>query len=227
MAVVLDDLPPLMWHAELGKGLLGRLDRHAPPRRTAARPAGRGRAVVGRYEQRAWLRQLDLTVDAAMEDALLTTIARMDGTPFPATAALAGRWLRGRRRRPRVGRDDVLRGGRRGDVPGDGAARRGRGRPTTTTRAASGPATSSSCWRARGSATRSGSSSEPPPPSRRERTSRPGRVGANARFDPAESARTHVSARPSRRERTSRPGRVGANAGLGAPNVGTPLGLTR
>ncbi len=29
MAVVLDDLPPLMWHAELGKGLHGRLDRQA------------------------------------------------------------------------------------------------------------------------------------------------------------------------------------------------------
>ncbi len=33
-----------------------------------------------------------------MEEALLRTIARMDGTPFPATAALAGRWVAGRRR---------------------------------------------------------------------------------------------------------------------------------
>ena len=30
----------------------------------------------------------------------MTTIARLDGTPFPATAALAGRWARGRLRRP-------------------------------------------------------------------------------------------------------------------------------
>ena len=45
MAVVLDDLPPLMWHAELGKGAAGRVDRHAPPRRAAARPARGGRAV--------------------------------------------------------------------------------------------------------------------------------------------------------------------------------------
>ena len=29
-----------------------------------------------------------------MEDAVLRTIARMDGTPFPATAALASRWFR-------------------------------------------------------------------------------------------------------------------------------------
>jgi hypothetical protein len=35
-----------------------------------------------------------------MEDAVLRTIARLDGTPFPATAALAGRWLQGRLRRP-------------------------------------------------------------------------------------------------------------------------------
>ena len=35
-----------------------------------------------------------------MEDAVLRTVARLDGTPFPATAALAGRWVRGRVRRP-------------------------------------------------------------------------------------------------------------------------------
>jgi len=35
-----------------------------------------------------------------MEDGLLRTIARTDGTPFPATASLAGRWLRGRVGRP-------------------------------------------------------------------------------------------------------------------------------
>jgi hypothetical protein len=35
-----------------------------------------------------------------MEAELLRTIARLDGTPFPATVALAGRWARGRLRRP-------------------------------------------------------------------------------------------------------------------------------
>jgi hypothetical protein len=35
-----------------------------------------------------------------MEAAVLKTIARLDGTPFPATAALVGRWARGRVRRP-------------------------------------------------------------------------------------------------------------------------------
>jgi len=100
MAVVLDDLPPLMWHAELGRSL--------PDMWTGAHQRGVQlhdlRAAVDqwsqRYEQRAWLRQLDLAVTPEMEAALLRTIARMDGTPFPATAALAGRWIAGRRRRP-------------------------------------------------------------------------------------------------------------------------------
>jgi len=49
-----------------------------------------------RYHQRAWLRQLDHPVNAEMEDAVLRTIARLDGTPFPSTARLASRWLGGR-----------------------------------------------------------------------------------------------------------------------------------
>src|SRR3712207_8404784 len=40
--------------------------------------------------------QLAGTVDRGMEDALLRTIARLDGTPFPSTARMVGRWLRGR-----------------------------------------------------------------------------------------------------------------------------------
>jgi hypothetical protein len=51
-----------------------------------------------RYGQQAWLRQLESPVTREMEDALLRMIARMDGTPFPSTAALAGRWFRGRLR---------------------------------------------------------------------------------------------------------------------------------
>jgi hypothetical protein len=49
-----------------------------------------------RYGQQAWLRQLDRPVTSEMEDAVLRTIARMDGTPFPSTARLASRWLSGR-----------------------------------------------------------------------------------------------------------------------------------
>ena len=100
MAVVLDDLPPLMWHAELGRGLpdvwTGR--HHRGVQLHDLRDAVE--QWRGRYRQRAWLRQLEPTVTAEMEAAVLSTIARLDGTPFPATVALAARWARGRVRRP-------------------------------------------------------------------------------------------------------------------------------
>ncbi|MCL8025068.1 hypothetical protein [Nocardioides bruguierae] len=99
MAVVLDDLPPLMWHAELGKGLR---DVWTDSHQRGVQLHDLREAVVqwtGRYEQDAWLRQLDAEVTPVMEDAVLRTISRLDGTPFPSTASLAGRWLRGRVRR--------------------------------------------------------------------------------------------------------------------------------
>jgi hypothetical protein len=96
MAVAIEDLPPLMWHAELGRSL--------PDVWTGARHRGvqlhdlREAVLVwaGRYGQRAWLRQLDPSVTGEMEQAVLRTIARLDGTPFPSTAQLASRWLGGR-----------------------------------------------------------------------------------------------------------------------------------
>jgi hypothetical protein len=96
MTVVVDDLPPLMWHAELGRSL--------PDMWSGGHHRGvqlhdlRASVLVWahKYGQRAWLRQLDKPVTRAMEDALLRTIARLDGTPFPSSARLATRWLRGR-----------------------------------------------------------------------------------------------------------------------------------
>jgi len=96
MSVAIDDLPPLMWHAELGRSL--------PDVWTGTRHRGvqlndlRESVIVwaARYGQRAWLRQLDPVVTAEMEDAVLRTIARLNGTPFPSTASLASRWLLGR-----------------------------------------------------------------------------------------------------------------------------------
>src|SRR6201982_3026818 len=89
MAVVIDDLPPLMWHAELGRSL--------PDVWSGARHRGvqlhdlRDAVMVWatRYGQRAWLRQLDGEVTREMEDAVLQTIARLHGTPFPSTPKLA------------------------------------------------------------------------------------------------------------------------------------------
>lgn len=96
MAVVIDDLPPLMWHAELGKSLvdLWSGDRHRGVQLHDAREA----VIVwaNRYGQRAWLRQLDRPVTRDQEDEVLRTVARLDGTPFPSTSRLASRWLAGR-----------------------------------------------------------------------------------------------------------------------------------
>jgi hypothetical protein len=96
MAVVVEDLPPLMWHAELGRSLP---DLWSGTHQRGAQLHDLRDAVLvwaGRYGQRAWLRQLEPAVTRQMEDAALRTIARMDGTPFPSAARLAGRWLRGR-----------------------------------------------------------------------------------------------------------------------------------
>ena len=62
-----------------------------------------------RYDQKAWLRQLDQPVTREMEDAVLRTIARLDGTPFPSTVQLGLRWLGGRTPRPRwAHRDETV-----------------------------------------------------------------------------------------------------------------------
>jgi hypothetical protein len=96
MTVILDDLPPLMWHAELGRSLpdlwTGNHQRGVQLHdlRDAVRVWG------DKYGQRAWLRQLQPAVTREMEDAILQTVARLDGTPFPSTARLAARWLGGR-----------------------------------------------------------------------------------------------------------------------------------
>ncbi|SFB43918.1 hypothetical protein SAMN05216266_111147 [Amycolatopsis marina] len=96
MSVVLEDLPPLMWHAELGRSLK---DLWSGTYQRGAQLHDLHDAVLTwtqKYGQRAWLRQLDHTVTRDMEDDVLRTVARLDGTPFPSTARLAGRWLRGR-----------------------------------------------------------------------------------------------------------------------------------
>jgi hypothetical protein len=99
MAVVLDDLPPLMWHAELGKHLV---DVWSGTHQRGVQLHDLRAAVLQwttRYGQRGWLRQLSPEVDRDQEDAVLKVIARMDGTPFPSTMGLAARWARGRARR--------------------------------------------------------------------------------------------------------------------------------
>ncbi|MDP9791689.1 hypothetical protein J2S43_000201 [Catenuloplanes nepalensis] len=96
MCVVIDDMPPLMWHAELGRSLTD-LWSGTHQRGVQLHDMRQAVTVWGmRYGQRGWLRQLEPGVTRAMEDAVLKTIARLDGTPFPSTAQLALRWAKGR-----------------------------------------------------------------------------------------------------------------------------------
>ena len=131
-----------MWHAELGRSLPDMWT--GPHQRGVQLHDLRARCCSGahRYGQRGWLRQLSGRSTRSMEDAALRTVARLDGTPFPSTARLAGRWLRGRvpqlRRaaghaepRPtRLAGDRLLRRGRRGHLRRDGPAARTTSRPS-------------------------------------------------------------------------------------------------
>ena len=96
MAVVLEDLPPMMWHAELGRSLvdLWTGDLHRGVQLHDLRAAVERWSLT--YHQAAWMRQLSPDVSREQEDAVLRTIARWDGTSFPTTTTLAWRWLRGR-----------------------------------------------------------------------------------------------------------------------------------
>jgi hypothetical protein len=96
MAVVLDDLPPLMWHAELGRSLVDMWS--GKQQRGVQLHDLRDAALVwaNRYGQQGWLRQLNRPVSLTAEDSLLRTIARLDGMGFPTTTKLATGWLGGR-----------------------------------------------------------------------------------------------------------------------------------
>ncbi|MGN9783991.1 hypothetical protein ACTMTF_21325 [Nonomuraea sp. ZG12] len=96
MAIVIEDMPPMMWHAELGRSLP---DLWSGTHQRGVQLHDLRDAVTvwaDRYGQRPWLRQLEPQATAEMEDAALRTVARLDGTPFPSTARLAARWARGR-----------------------------------------------------------------------------------------------------------------------------------
>jgi hypothetical protein len=99
MVVAIDDLPPLLWHAELGRSL--------PDVWTGERQRGVQLQLLGeavrkwneRYRQRAWVRHLEGTIERHHEDRLMETIDRFDGRPFPTTPGLARQWVTGRFRR--------------------------------------------------------------------------------------------------------------------------------
>jgi hypothetical protein len=99
MVVALDDLPPLMWHAELG--------RSQPDVWTGEHQRGVQLHLLAdavatwreRYGQRAWVRLLDGHVTREHEDRLMEVIDRLDGRSFPTSLGLVRQWVNGRLRR--------------------------------------------------------------------------------------------------------------------------------
>jgi hypothetical protein len=99
MVVAIDDLPPLLWHAELGRSL--------PDVWTGKRQRGVQLHLLAdaaavwreRYRQRGWVRQLEGELERRHEDLLMEAIDRFDGRPFPTTPGLVRQWLNGRLRR--------------------------------------------------------------------------------------------------------------------------------
>ncbi len=99
MVLAIDDLPPLIWHAELGASMpnvwTGQRDRGAQLHRL-------DRAVsvwTNRYGQQPWMRQIDIDVTAEMENRALSVVAEYSGRSFPSTRTLARHWVAGRLRR--------------------------------------------------------------------------------------------------------------------------------
>ena len=99
MVVAIDDLPPLLWHAELGRSLN---DVWTGERQRGVQLHLLGEAVRTwneRYRQRAWVRHLEGNIERHHEDRLMETIERFDGRPFPTTPGLVRQWATGRFRR--------------------------------------------------------------------------------------------------------------------------------
>jgi hypothetical protein len=108
MVVALDDMPPLLWHAELGKSLPDAWtgERHRGVQLHKLEDAAR--TWEDKYGQRAWMRRLEGgTVTREQEDRLIETIDKYNGKPFPTTPGLARSWVTGRVRRREVSRETI------------------------------------------------------------------------------------------------------------------------
>ncbi len=100
MVIAIEDLPPLVWHAELGHSI--------PDVWTGTHQRGAQlhllddavRTWCNRYGQQAFTRQISLDVTSAQEDEALRVVNEFDGRQFPRTGSLVKRWLMGRARKP-------------------------------------------------------------------------------------------------------------------------------
>ncbi len=108
MAVALDDMPPLLWHAELGRSLPDAWTGQRQRGVQLHKLADAVRTWDDKYGQRAWMRRLEGgTITREQEDALIQTIDRYSGKPFPTTPGLMRSWATGRVRRREIDRETI------------------------------------------------------------------------------------------------------------------------
>jgi len=99
MVVALEDLPPLLWHTELGQSIES-VWSGGQHRGAQLNQLDQALAVwTQKYRQLAFVRHFDGEMTREMEDALLRVVAEYEGRPFPRTRHLVGKWLSGRLRR--------------------------------------------------------------------------------------------------------------------------------
>jgi hypothetical protein len=99
MVVAIDDLPPLLWHAELGRSAkdvwTGEFQRGVQLHLLSEAVT----TWTERYRQRAWVRHLEGTIERHHEDRLMEMIEQFDGRSFPTSLGLVRQWATGRLRR--------------------------------------------------------------------------------------------------------------------------------
>src|SRR5262249_23542291 len=106
LCLAIDDLPPLLWHAELGRSMpdvwTGEHQRGAQLHRLE----DAARTWVLRYGQQAYFRHIDPEVTPEMEDAALAVVQEHSGRAFRRSLGRARHWVLGRARR-RVRLEDL------------------------------------------------------------------------------------------------------------------------
>ena len=108
MAVALEDMPPLLWHAELGRSLPDAWtgERHRGVQLHKLEDAVR--TWDSKYGQLAFVRRLEGgEITHEHENKLIEMIDKYDGKPFPTTPGLMRSWATGRVRRREVSRETI------------------------------------------------------------------------------------------------------------------------
>jgi hypothetical protein len=100
MVLAFADLPPLLFHAELGRSLPDVWTGEHHRGTQLHRLVDAVQVWQHKYGQHAWVRQIDREVARDEEDAAIQAVDELVGRAFPKPATLAKGWVMGRARRP-------------------------------------------------------------------------------------------------------------------------------